>query len=57
MTLCGPRASRALSHGEILQLLFPPRGERALIQAIESEVGADLAGLPLSPFAWGLDSI
>ena len=57
VTLWGPLASRALSHAEILQLLFPPRGERALIEELQAEVGADLAGLPLQPFAWGLDSI
>ena len=57
VTLWGPHASRALSPAEILQLLFPPRGERELIETLQSELGADLAQLPLRPFAWGLDSI
>jgi GNAT superfamily N-acetyltransferase len=57
VTLWGPRGGRTLSPAEILQLLFPPRGERALIEACQAELGVELAGLPLRPFAWGLDSI
>ena len=57
VTLWGPHMGRALSHAEILQLLFPARGDRTEIAGLESEVGASFAGLPLQPFAWGLDSL
>lgn len=42
---------------ELLGLLFAPRGDRSEVEALERTLGASLAGLPLLPFVWGLDSI
>ena len=45
------------SSREVFELLFAPRGERGLVQALSEMLGVACERLPLTPFVWGLDSI
>lgn len=55
--LQGPRGEIELSPPELAGLLLPPRADRAPIERVERATGCRFPGLPLAPFAWGLDSI
>ena len=55
--IVGSRAEVTVPRVELLNLLFPARGDRFHIERVECAAGIDLARLPLEPFAWGLDSI
>lgn len=53
----GPGGEIALTGPNALMTLFAPKRTRDLISVVEKETGLSLADLPLTPFAWGLDSI
>ena len=55
--IAGSRAEVTVQRVELLNLLFPARGDRFHIERVERAIGIDLDCLPLAPFAWGLDSI
>jgi len=55
--LTGPLGSVALSRTETLLTLAGPPGLRGVVVEAELKAGCPLAGLPLEPFCWGLDSI
>lgn len=57
LELRGPSGTCALSPAETMSLLFAPRGEHTTTREVEEQTGLSLPDLPLSPFAWGLDSI
>ncbi|MFT4540800.1 MAG: GNAT superfamily N-acetyltransferase [Planctomycetota bacterium] len=46
-----------LTDAELLELLFTPSERTTVRAALEASTGQAPAGLPLNPFAWGLDSI
>jgi len=55
--LRGPRGSALLDATQALLCIVPPRGDGAVIEAVEAETGLALRALPWAPFVWGLDSI
>lgn len=57
VAIAGPAGEVVLSAEETLLVLFPPRADRGVVEAVEGETGLSLVGLPLTPFVWGLDSI
>ena len=55
--LTGPNGTVTLDRKQCLLATMPPQGNRGVIDAMEAETGIRFDGLPLYPFAWGLDSI
>lgn len=55
--LVGRTCGVELTDDDLLHLLMPARGIRTEIDDLAKGFGLDLAGLPLQPFCWGLDSI
>ena len=55
--ITGTRSEVTVPRVELLNLLFPARGDRFHVERVERAAGIELDGLPLEPFAWGLDSI
>ena len=53
----GPSGELTLQPDQLLDLLVPPRGERAAIDTLERATGTSLPTLPLPLYLWGLDSI
>lgn len=53
----GPSGELTLQPDQLLDLLVPPRGERAAIDTLERATGTTLPSLPLPLYLWGLDSI
>ena len=49
--------SMELTSEDLISALFPARGERSIIEAIENGLEASLESLPCKAFLWGLDSI
>ena len=57
LRVTGPNGSVVLDRKKTLLACMPPQGNRGVIEAMEAETGLRFDGLPLYPFAWGLDSI
>lgn len=57
LVLRGPFGQRSLDADEALAVFCAPRGARGPVEELEHDLGTPLSGLPLFPFAWGLDSI
>lgn len=49
--------SATLDEGQLLQALVPAHGRSDVLRGLFDRLGAPFTGLPLAPFAWGLDSI
>jgi hypothetical protein len=57
LRLIGPSGSIVLDRQQALLAVWPPQGNRGVVEVIEKETGIRFDGLPLHPFIWGLDSI
>lgn len=53
----GPNSALLLSADDAFRALFSPACDCTELDFIRSELGLELEGLPIAPFAWGLDSI
>jgi GNAT superfamily N-acetyltransferase len=52
-----PSARRELTLQQVTQALFPPAGDLGAYHYVADSLRTPLRGVPLYPFAWGLDSI
>lgn len=53
----GPEKALLLSADDAFRTLFSPASDDAELNALRTELGLELEGLPITPFVWGLDSI
>ena len=53
----GPKGEASCTREALLELLFAPRAERAMVESVGGQLGVPGVELPLTPFLWGLDSI
>ena len=53
----GPNMALLIGADDAFRALFAPAGETGDLDYLRRALGLPLAGLPLTPFVWGLDSI